>query len=123
MHATGRYRRHSLVEMLQDEFGFDKVYSEFHVPYRPVGPDTSIPPVAINRLDRLTSGLMILPLNADLARALTTEFMNGSVRKEYVARCKGEFPVYVSPADLNMTINILTCWICLERRLFARNHY
>jgi 23S rRNA-/tRNA-specific pseudouridylate synthase len=47
---------------------------------------------AINRLDRLTSGLMIVPLNADLARSLSGEFVNGLIRKEYIARCKGEFP-------------------------------
>lgn len=47
---------------------------------------------AINRLDRLTSGLMIVPLNADLARSLSSEFVNGLIRKEYIARCKGEFP-------------------------------
>ncbi|KAG6829820.1 hypothetical protein H0H92_003363 [Tricholoma furcatifolium] len=47
---------------------------------------------AVNRLDRLTSGLMIIPLTADRARQLTSEFMAGTVRKEYVARCKGEFP-------------------------------
>ncbi|KAG9312337.1 pseudouridine synthase [Chiua virens] len=73
VHASGRYYRHSLVELLRNEFGFEKVYT-------------------INRLDRLTSGLMIIPLNADLARSLTDEFMKGSVRKEYIARCKGEFP-------------------------------
>lgn len=67
-------------------------------------PDARLP-IAINRLDRLTSGLMIIPLNADLARALTNEFMNGSVRKEYVARCKGEFPACVTSADLD-TIKI-----------------
>lgn len=61
-------------------------------------------PIAINRLDRLTSGLMILPLNADLARALTREFMNGSVRKEYVARCKGKFPECVLSVDLDISI-------------------
>ena len=53
-------------------------------------------PAAVNRLDRLTSGLMIIPLNADLARSLTKEFIEGSVRKEYVARVKGNFPEYVS---------------------------
>lgn len=52
----------------------------------------SHPYQAINRLDRLTSGLMIIPLNTDLARSLSTEFINGSVRKEYIARCTGEFP-------------------------------
>lgn len=61
----------------------------------------SLSPIAINRLDRLTSGLMIIPLNANLARSLTSEFMNGSVRKEYVARCKGEFPACVALVILN----------------------
>lgn len=53
-------------------------------------------PVAVNRLDRLTSGLMILPLNPALATTLSREFVNGEVKKEYVARCKGKFPEYVS---------------------------
>ena len=52
--------------------------------------------VAVNRLDRLTSGLMILPLNPALATTLSREFVNGEVKKEYVARCKGKFPEYVS---------------------------
>ncbi|KAG0708548.1 pseudouridine synthase [Suillus ampliporus] len=73
VHASGRYYRHSLVEILRNEFGFPKIYT-------------------INRLDRLTSGLMIVPLNADLARSLSGEFVSGLVRKEYVARSKGEFP-------------------------------
>jgi tRNA pseudouridine synthase 9 len=49
----------------------------------------------VNRLDRLTSGLLILPTTAAGARALTDEFFRGDVHKEYVARCLGEFPVYV----------------------------
>lgn len=35
---------------------------------------------------------MILPTSAERARSLTTEFMAGTVRKVYVARCKGNFP-------------------------------
>ncbi|KAI0350596.1 pseudouridine synthase [Trametes cingulata] len=73
VHATGRYFRNSLVEILKNDFGFEKVYT-------------------VNRLDRLTSGLMILPLNPTLANTLTQEFVNGRVRKEYIARCKGKFP-------------------------------
>lgn len=69
---------------------------------RVVFPVSSLSHIAINRLDRLTSGLLIIPLNADLARSLTSEFMNGSVRKEYVARCKGEFPVCVSFMDMDI---------------------
>ncbi|RDX43403.1 pseudouridine synthase [Lentinus brumalis] len=73
VHAAGRYFRNSLVEILKNDFGFEKVYT-------------------VNRLDRLTSGLMILPLNSALANTLSREFVNGEVKKEYVARCKGEFP-------------------------------
>ena len=75
MHAAGRYFRNSLVEILKNDFGFEKVYT-------------------VNRLDRLTSGLMILPLNPALATTLSKEFVNGEVKKEYVARCKGQFPEY-----------------------------
>ena len=50
---------------------------------------------AVNRLDRLTSGLMIIPTTVEAARAMTDEFFNGTVQKEYVARCWGEFPAYV----------------------------
>ncbi len=46
----------------------------------------------VNRLDRLTSGLLIIPLTAQRARQLTDEFVAGTVRKEYVARVKGRFP-------------------------------
>ncbi|KII95483.1 hypothetical protein PLICRDRAFT_48438 [Plicaturopsis crispa FD-325 SS-3] len=73
VHATGRYFRNSLIEILQDSFGYKKVYT-------------------INRLDRLTSGLMIIPLNSRMARKLTLEFTSGTVQKEYVARCLGKFP-------------------------------
>ncbi|RPD57956.1 pseudouridine synthase [Lentinus tigrinus ALCF2SS1-7] len=73
VHAAGRYFRNSLVEILKNDFGFEKVYT-------------------VNRLDRLTSGLMILPLNPALATTLSREFVNGEVKKEYVARCKGKFP-------------------------------
>ncbi|KAL1945478.1 hypothetical protein VTO73DRAFT_2329 [Trametes versicolor] len=73
VHAAGRFFRNSLVEILKNDFGFEKTYT-------------------VNRLDRLTSGLMILPLNAKLANTVTQEFMNGQVRKEYVARCNGKFP-------------------------------
>lgn len=35
---------------------------------------------------------MIIPLTVERARQLTSEFMAGTVRKVYVARCKGRFP-------------------------------
>lgn len=51
--------------------------------------------IAVNRLDRLTSGLLIFPLTSAFASTLSEEFRAGTVRKEYVARVKGEFPMYV----------------------------
>ncbi|KAG6856752.1 hypothetical protein H0H87_001096 [Tephrocybe sp. NHM501043] len=73
VHASGRYFRNTLVGILENELGYKKAYT-------------------VNRLDRLTSGLMIIPLAVERARELTSEFMAGTVRKEYVARCRGEFP-------------------------------
>ncbi|GBE78482.1 hypothetical protein SCP_0113710 [Sparassis crispa] len=74
IHACGRYHRNSLIEILKSDFGFEKVYP-------------------VNRLDRLTSGLMIIPISASRANLLAQEFAAGTVRKEYVARCRGRFPV------------------------------
>ncbi|XP_006461336.1 hypothetical protein AGABI2DRAFT_185612 [Agaricus bisporus var. bisporus H97] len=73
VHASGRYYKNTLIEILVNDFGFSKVYP-------------------VNRLDRLTSGLMIIPLSSDRARQLTSEFTAGTVQKEYIARCKGRFP-------------------------------
>ncbi|KIM40376.1 hypothetical protein M413DRAFT_178346 [Hebeloma cylindrosporum] len=73
VHASGRYYRNSLIEILVDDFGYAKCYPA-------------------NRLDRLTSGLMIIPLSVNCARQLTSEFSAGTVRKEYIARVKGRFP-------------------------------
>ncbi|KAJ4471500.1 pseudouridine synthase [Lentinula aciculospora] len=73
VHASGRYHRNTLVAILMSDFGYEKVYT-------------------VNRLDRLTSGLMILPTSSDCARKLTKEFVSGTVRKEYVARVNGRFP-------------------------------
>ncbi|KAF7350891.1 PseudoU-synth-2 domain-containing protein [Mycena sanguinolenta] len=73
VHGTGRYFKNTLIEILQHEFGF-KTYP-------------------VNRLDRLTSGLMILPLSSKCAHTMAKEFEVNTVHKEYVTRCKGEFPV------------------------------
>ena len=48
--------------------------------------------VAVNRLDRLTSGLMIIGLSSSCAHTLSQEFVQGEIKKEYIARCSGEFP-------------------------------
>ncbi|OWZ78382.1 DRAP deaminase [Cryptococcus neoformans Tu401-1] len=72
VHAAGRYFKHTVLEMMESDYGL-KCYS-------------------VNRLDRLTSGLMILALSGKAASKLAREFAEGKVKKEYVARVKGKFP-------------------------------
>ncbi|CAL1711603.1 unnamed protein product [Somion occarium] len=73
VHAAGRYHKNSLIEVLREEYGIKKAYF-------------------VNRLDRLTSGLMIVPLSSTCANRLAVEFAAGDVKKEYLARVLGEFP-------------------------------
>ncbi|KAH7099924.1 pseudouridine synthase [Auriculariales sp. MPI-PUGE-AT-0066] len=74
VHATGRYFKNSLVEILRSDHGIQN-----HI-------------VAVNRLDRLTSGLMIIATSSARARVLCEEFVNRAIQKEYIARCRGRFP-------------------------------
>ncbi|TFY70093.1 hypothetical protein EVJ58_g33 [Rhodofomes roseus] len=111
VHAAGRYFRNSLVEILKNDFGFKKVYT-------------------INRLDRLTSGMMIIPLNATLATTLTQEFMDGTVQKEYVARCRGQFPEDevtceqpLLTIDRQMGLNVVHPEGRPAKTIFKRLHY
>lgn len=46
----------------------------------------------VNRLDRLTSGLMILALTGKASTGLAEDFIKGHVKKEYLARVNGQFP-------------------------------
>ena len=48
--------------------------------------------LAVNRLDRLTSGLMIIGLSSPRAHTLSQEFVQREIKKEYISRCSGEFP-------------------------------
>ncbi|KAG7091304.1 hypothetical protein E1B28_010350 [Marasmius oreades] len=86
VHASGRYYRNTLVAILMHDFGYEKVYT-------------------VNRLDRLTSGLMIIPTSASCARKVTNEFVAGTVRKEYVARCIGRFPEEVLCEEPLLTVD------------------
>ncbi|KAI0029935.1 pseudouridine synthase [Vararia minispora EC-137] len=111
VHATGRYFYLSLVEILQREFAFEKVYT-------------------VNRLDRLTSGLMVVALSSRTAAALAREFVEGRVGKEYVARCAGEFPegetVVDQPlltVDRQMGLNIVHPDGKPARTVFTRLRY
>lgn len=84
------------MEILKNEFGYEKIYSGFTrlvTLLRQILSPSFLP--AVNRLDRLTSGLMILGLSNKTASELSAEFREGNIRKEYIARCKGEFSACV----------------------------
>ncbi|KAF4551198.1 RNA pseudouridylate synthase-like protein [Elsinoe fawcettii] len=75
VHPAGRYRFNSVVEILRAErgAGFD--------------------PLPCNRLDRLTSGIMFIAKHKAAAEGMTRQLTDRTVRKEYVCRVKGEFPL------------------------------
>lgn len=90
VHPTGRYRYNTVTKIFQHEFG------------QTVHP--------CNRLDRLTLGLMFLAKTGAGADRMVQLIKSGAVRKEYIAKVRGEFstsdvtvdqPLYsVSPKHL-----------------------
>lgn len=73
VHPTGRYRYNTITKIFQHEFG------------KTVHP--------CNRLDRLTLGLMFLGKNAKGAEFFVKQIRERTVKKEYIARVKGNFPL------------------------------
>lgn len=73
VHPTGRYRYNTITKIFQHEIG------------------TVVHPC--NRLDRLTSGLMFLGKNAKGADGFVQQIKDRNVKKEYIARVVGKFPI------------------------------
>ncbi|KAJ2831480.1 DRAP deaminase [Coemansia furcata] len=73
VHPTGRYNYNSVIKILEKKHGYRSLFP-------------------INRLDRLTSGLMLVGLNADVARRMEMDLSAHRIQKEYICRVKGAFP-------------------------------
>jgi tRNA pseudouridine synthase 8/2,5-diamino-6-(5-phospho-D-ribitylamino)-pyrimidin-4(3H)-one deaminase len=73
VHAAGRYNKLTLQELLQKDLKIRKIYTS-------------------NRLDRLTSGIMVCSTKKHTAHALCESFALGKVKKAYVCRVRGKFP-------------------------------
>lgn len=73
VHPTGRYRYNTITKIMQHEMGI------------------TVHPC--NRLDRLTLGLMFLGKNPKGAEFFVKQIRERTVKKEYIARVKGKFPV------------------------------
>jgi tRNA pseudouridine synthase 9 len=74
VHPSGRYNYNSVTEVMRAERGQD------------------FNPMPCNRLDRLTSGVMFIAKHRKAAEELGEQIMDRTVKKEYVARVRGEFP-------------------------------
>ncbi|GMF13391.1 unnamed protein product [Phytophthora lilii] len=98
VHPTGSFQLNSLTQMLQHDRREAAGNKDNGNTEEKTEPLELFP---VHRLDRLTSGLLLLAKTADKARSLTEELTatssvdgagSRSVQKYYVARVKGEFP-------------------------------
>ncbi|EGG16588.1 pseudouridine synthase family protein [Cavenderia fasciculata] len=72
VHPCGRFRHNSLIYVLAKEYGLNNLFG-------------------VHRLDRLTSGLLILAKSTESAQKMSGAIMKGEVSKRYVALVKGKF--------------------------------
>lgn len=73
VHPSGRYRHNSVVFLLAKQRNLNRLF-------------------VVHRLDRLTSGILILAKSTQKATELGKMILNGEVKKKYIARVKGNFP-------------------------------
>ncbi|TPX77076.1 hypothetical protein CcCBS67573_g01666 [Chytriomyces confervae] len=74
VHPTGRYNHNTITGILKSkEFGYKDVFP-------------------VNRLDRLTSGILLLALNKEKASQLSKSFTDRAMQKTYLCRVRGDFP-------------------------------
>ena len=75
VHPAGRYNYNSIVEIMRAERGYQWN------------------PLPCNRLDRLTSGVMFIGKHPKAAEDMSVQIKDRTVKKEYIARVIGEFPL------------------------------
>ncbi|XP_045191529.2 pseudouridylate synthase RPUSD2-like [Mercenaria mercenaria] len=73
VHPCGRYRYNSITMLLKHEFGYDNLR-------------------ILYRLDRLTSGVLIMPKTTSVSKKLEKQLEKRELHKEYVSRVDGKFP-------------------------------
>mgnify|MGYP005849495941 CR=1 FL=1 len=76
IHTCGGYHKNCLIGLLEQEDG--RQYQKFHT---------------IHRLDRLTSGLVILAKSSDVAKHWSNRIRQRACQKYYLARVQGKFPL------------------------------
>ncbi|KAI9179772.1 DRAP deaminase [Blastocladiella emersonii ATCC 22665] len=133
VHPTGRYRHNTVLHLLQREMGAadapapavqsdetaaaasEEAASETSAEaeagpvQHPVGPAY----YALHRLDRLTSGVMMLCSDRQKIAQLTEQFTKQVVGKEYLCRVVGEFPS--DPVTVDAPIQVVSHKLSLNR--------
>jgi 23S rRNA-/tRNA-specific pseudouridylate synthase len=77
VHPCGRYRQNSILFILSKEHNLKNLHS-------------------VHRLDRLTSGLLVLAKNKKEAARFSELMQNKEIKKRYIALVHGAFPEYTS---------------------------
>ena len=72
VHPTGRYFYNTIIERLKYDYGYEYLG-------------------ICNRLDKLTSGIMIIGKNKNKTQQLSMQMTNRAIKKEYIAKVEGEF--------------------------------
>ncbi len=70
---SGRYYRNTLINILKEKEGYPELY-------------------AVHRLDKETSGVLLIARTKEIATKLGTQFVNGIPKKIYHAVLRGEMP-------------------------------
>eukprot|EP00928_Gymnodinium_smaydae_P072112 TRINITY_DN55532_c0_g1_i1.p1 TRINITY_DN55532_c0_g1~~TRINITY_DN55532_c0_g1_i1.p1 ORF type:complete len:484 (-),score=77.15 TRINITY_DN55532_c0_g1_i1:22-1473(-) len=89
VHPSGAYYHNTLLHILAHER-----------PQWRRGVSCTLHPV--HRLDRLTSGLVLLAKTSAVAQRVSKEIVEGGVRKEYLARVQGKFPMLAKGTEFEI---------------------
>jgi tRNA pseudouridine synthase 9 len=92
VHPTGRYNHNSVTEIMRYESKGAFNPLRMYIPEWWRGVTRLISETACNRLDRLTSGLMFIAKTRGAADRFMEQLKSRTIRKQYVARVRGEFP-------------------------------
>lgn len=90
VHPSGRYRHNTVIHIMRKELNYDVLFRKFFLCIK--SHMTLIIFLASNRLDRITSGLMLISKNTQEADRIGKEMRSGEIQKEYVCRVSGKFP-------------------------------
>ena len=92
MHPCGSYHYNALSSLLAEDFTPRSFVAERGVDFRAAEAAAAAGLRQVHRLDRLTSGLVLLARSAEAATELCDCIGAGRARKTYVARVAGRFP-------------------------------